>query len=189
MFRRPSPGVPTPPVQPSPQAAAAAAAASPNPALASSLLQAVAAQAFAANGAPSASTLAQAARSATPSTATTAAPIHMATNPASFHNVLKTHRVVVAFFTSQTCPPCRMIEPAFERLAHDKTQTAGVGGGGGVAFVKVDLGAGMGNAVGAEYGVRVTPTFLFFKDGNKASNYNVVRTFIRLRSHISRPMS
>ena len=25
----------------------------------------------------------------------------------------------------------------------------------------------MGNAVGAEYGVRATPTFIFFKDGNK----------------------
>lgn len=62
-----------------------------------------------------------------------------------------------------------MIEPAFERLAHQKTQAAGVGGGGGVAFVKVDLGAGMGNAVAAEYGVRVTPTFIFFRDGSKTS--------------------
>ena len=60
-----------------------------------------------------------------------------------------------------------MIEPTFERLAHEKTQTAGVGGGGGVAFVKVDLGAGMGHAVAAEYAVRVTPTFIFFRDGNK----------------------
>jgi len=42
---------------------------------------------------------------------------------------------------------------------------AGVGGVGGVAFVKVDLA--MGNSVGAEYGVRVTPTFIFFKDGSK----------------------
>lgn len=63
-----------------------------------------------------------------------------------------------------------MIEPVFERLAYERTQTADTGGrGGGVAFVKVDLGAGMGNMVGSEYSVRVTPTFLFFKDGNKAS--------------------
>lgn len=60
-----------------------------------------------------------------------------------------------------------MIEPTFERLAHEKTQAAGVGGGGGVAFVKVDLGAGMGQTVAAEYAVRATPTFIFFKDGNK----------------------
>lgn len=57
-----------------------------------------------------------------------------------------------------------MIEPTFERLAHEKTQAAGVGG---VAFVKVDLGAGMGQTVAAEYAVRATPTFIFFKDGNK----------------------
>ncbi|GJE88311.1 PPPDE putative peptidase domain-containing protein [Phanerochaete sordida] len=169
MFRRPAPGTPNPPVQPSPQAAAAAAAASPNPALASSLLQAVAAQAFAANGAPSASALAQSAQGVAEaaSSTTTTAPVHICTNPASFHSTLKTHRAVIAFFTSQTCPPCRMIEPTFEQLAHEKTQSAVVGGGGGIAFVKVDLGAGMGNAVGAEYGVRATPTFIFFKDGNK----------------------
>ena len=60
-----------------------------------------------------------------------------------------------------------MIEPVFEQLAHERTKAAGVGGGGGVAFVKIDLGVGMSNMVGGEYGVRVTPTFIFFKDGNK----------------------
>ena len=66
-----------------------------------------------------------------------------------------------------------MIEPVFERLAHERTVSGGVGVNGGasngIAFVKVDIGAGMGNILGAEYGVRVTPTFIFFRDGNKAS--------------------
>ncbi|EKM51910.1 uncharacterized protein PHACADRAFT_262319 [Phanerochaete carnosa HHB-10118-sp] len=169
MFRRPAPGTANPPAQPSPQAAAAAAAAAPDPALASTLLQAVAAQAFATDGAPSTSSLTQSAQSVTEaaSSETATAPIHMCTNPTSFHNTLRTHRAVVAFFTSQTCPPCRMIEPTFERLAHEKTQAAGIGGGGGIAFVKVDIGAGMGHAIGAEYGVRATPTFIFFKDSSK----------------------
>ncbi|TCD70510.1 hypothetical protein EIP91_002855 [Steccherinum ochraceum] len=166
MYRRPVPGAAPSPatIQPSPQAAAAAAAASPNPDLAASLLQAVASQAMA-NGFPSASGSANGV--STPSTQTLASPIHICTNSASFHSVLKSHKAVVAFFTSATCGPCRMIEPVFEQLAHNMTKTAGAGGGAGVAFVKVDLGVGMSNVVGGEFGVRVTPTFIFFKDGKK----------------------
>lgn len=66
-----------------------------------------------------------------------------------------------------------MIEPVFERIAHERTQAAGVGGGGGIAFVKVDLGAGMASMVASEYGVRVTPTFVFFRDGNKVRWWRV----------------
>lgn len=78
-----------------------------------------------------------------------------------------------------------MIEPSFERLAHEKTQAAGVGGGGGVAFVKVDLGAGMGNAVAAEYGVRVTPTFIFFRDGSKVRRELVGKCYQVLTASIA----
>jgi thiol-disulfide isomerase/thioredoxin len=51
-----------------------------------------------------------------------------------------------------------MIEPVFEELAQTKGQ---------VAFVKVDLGVGMGSMVAREYGVTATPTFGFFLDGKK----------------------
>jgi hypothetical protein len=54
-----------------------------------------------------------------------------------------------------------MIEPVFEDLARSKSQA------NDVAFVKIDLSVGMSNAVGGEYGVRVTPTFILFLDGNK----------------------
>jgi desumoylating isopeptidase 1 len=77
------------------------------------------------------------------------------------HALLKTHRAVVAFFTSQGCPPCGMISPVFETLAREK------GGREGVAFTKIDLGAGLGGSVASEWAVRVTPTFLFFLDGKK----------------------
>ena len=80
-----------------------------------------------------------------------------------------------------------MVEPTFERLAYEKTQAAGVGGGGGVAFVKVDIDAGMGNAVGAEFGVRATPTFIFFKDGNKVSTPCVKPAFTKYLSVYSDP--
>jgi thioredoxin-like negative regulator of GroEL len=53
-----------------------------------------------------------------------------------------------------------MIEPVFEELARTKGQ-------GQVAFVKVDLGVGMGSMVAREYGVTATPTFGLFLDGKK----------------------
>lgn len=37
----------------------------------------------------------------------------------------------------------------------------------GVAFVKIDLSAMLGGEVAGVYNVRVTPTFLFFLDGQK----------------------
>lgn len=168
MFRLPVPGAaPTSAtLQPSPAAAQAAVNASPNPALAASLLQAVANQAFspsASNGAgPSAPAPTQ--QQASSSTNTVSAPVHICTNPSSFHSLLRSHRAVVAMFTSATCGPCRMIEPVFEDLAWSKTHGLGKDR---VAFVKIDMGVGMGGQVAAEFGIRVTPTFLFFLDGQK----------------------
>jgi desumoylating isopeptidase 1 len=161
MFRRPVPGG-TPVPTPAPQAAINA---SPNPQLASSLLQAFANRAT--QPSPSPSTTPSQSRpsyqaNGHPSTSTVSAPIHACTNPASFNSLLATHRAVAAFFTSAGCGPCKMIEPSFESLAHEKKQ---------VAFAKIDLGVGMGGQVGGLYGVRVTPTFIFFLDGKKVSIY------------------
>ncbi|KIJ54831.1 hypothetical protein M422DRAFT_221228 [Sphaerobolus stellatus SS14] len=118
--------------------------------LSTSLLQAVAARA----GPPP---------SGSSSTETLTTPIHIATNPASFNSNLTSHRCVVAFFTSATCAPCKIVEPVFEQLAENNA------GKGRVAFVKVDMGVGLGNAVAGGFGVTATPTFLFFLDGNKVA--------------------
>ncbi|KAI9443300.1 DUF862-domain-containing protein [Lactarius indigo] len=97
----------------------------PSPGPASSLLQAVADRAT--TGAPPAAPAAL--------DSAVAGAIHVSTNPASFRSLLESHRAVVAMFTSATCGPCRMIEPSRGR------------GEGKVAFAKVDLGVGMGEAV------------------------------------------
>ncbi|KAG1743313.1 PPPDE putative peptidase domain-containing protein [Suillus paluster] len=163
MFRgRASTGVLTPPPDIGP-----ATTTSPNLELTSSLLMAVAADATSdGSGAPSSSrnylpTPAPTSPPTPTQSNTLTTPVHIATNPSSFHNELRTHRAVVAFFTSATCGPCRMIEPVFEDLASNKSRA------NDVAFVKIDLSVGMSNAVGGEYGVRVTPTFILFLDGNK----------------------
>ncbi|TRM64171.1 PPPDE putative peptidase domain-containing protein [Schizophyllum amplum] len=156
MYRRPVPGAPAAPA-PAPSADLAS-----NPALAASVLQAVAAQAAGGQG-PSAQ-----AGHPLHATETLTAPLHPCTNPASFHNLLRTHRAVVADFTDQQCGPCRMIAPVFERLAEEKGVRAGMSGRG-AAFTSIDIRVGQGNALAAEYGIRATPTFLFFLDGKKIS--------------------
>ncbi|KAJ6584791.1 PPPDE putative peptidase domain-containing protein [Mycena capillaripes] len=152
MYRRPVPGAPA--VAPPP----------PNQPVATSLLQAVAAQAQAgASNSPS--------QPAAPLAATEslAGPLHPSTNSASFRALLRTHRAVVAFFTDfQGCPPCRMITPVFEQLAAEKGARA-ANGGRGAAFTKIDLRVGAGGTLATEWGVRATPTFMFFLDGTKVA--------------------
>ncbi|KIM24661.1 hypothetical protein M408DRAFT_17525 [Serendipita vermifera MAFF 305830] len=122
-------------------------------ALASSILQGIAANA-AATGTPTQT------NGYTPATQTLTAPIQMCTNPSSFETLKQRHKAVVAFFTSQTCPPCKIVEPVFEELARAKASPS-------VAFVKIDMSVGMGHQVGQNNGVRATPTFQFYLDGKR----------------------
>jgi thiol-disulfide isomerase/thioredoxin len=148
MYRRPVANAPvSPPMN-----------AGTNPELTSSILQAVAAHAQT-NG-----------RSQPVSQATDSltAPMHIITNPASFNNFLKSHKAAVAFFTSETCPPCKMIEPVFERISEEKGLQNGRSGAG---FAKIDIDVGMGRTLASEWGIRATPTFMFFLDGKKVNNW------------------
>lgn len=67
----------------------------------------------------------------------------------------------VIFFTSATCPPCKLVYPAYEELAAEAGSKA--------VLIKVDLS----NAyeVGARYQVRVTPTFMTFIKGKKENEW------------------
>ncbi|KAH6911566.1 thioredoxin family protein [Coprinopsis sp. MPI-PUGE-AT-0042] len=149
MYRRPSAGTPTPPP-------VAPAAQQPiNQETAAALLQAVSTMATQNQGASG---------SSQPNPI--AGPIHIVTNTPSFASFLKTHKAAVAFFTSQTCPPCRMIEPVFERLAEEKGVRIDRDGAG---FAKIDLGVMGGSQLSSQYNVHATPTFLFFMDGQKVA--------------------
>ncbi|RDB15260.1 hypothetical protein Hypma_004803 [Hypsizygus marmoreus] len=143
MYQRPAPG------ETAPRVPAPIPATTPEPQLAASILQAVASQAQA---------------TSTPATQTLTAPIHVITNPASFHSFLRSHRAAVAFFTDVTCGPCKMIEPVFERLSEEKGVKAD---GSGVGFAKIDIGVGLGQSLATEWSIRATPTFIFFLDGKK----------------------
>ncbi|KAF9525052.1 PPPDE putative peptidase domain-containing protein [Crepidotus variabilis] len=147
MFRRPTPGA-------VPLAPAAGSSSSPDPQLTASILQSATSQAEAGTSV----------NTGQPSSSITA-PIHMITNSATFNNFVRNNKAAVALFTApKTCPPCRMIEPVYERLAEEKGSH---GGKQGAAFATIDTDAGVSRALSAEWGIRATPTFIFFLNGKK----------------------
>ena len=68
----------------------------------------------------------------------------------------------VIFFTSATCPPCKIVYPAYDELAADAGSKA--------VLIKVDLNDAY--EIGAKYQVRATPTFMTFIKGEKESEWS-----------------
>ena len=67
----------------------------------------------------------------------------------------------VIFFTSATCPPCKLVYPAYDELAAEAGNKA--------VLIKVDLSKAY--EVSARYQVRVTPTFMTFLKGEKENEW------------------
>lgn len=127
------------------------------PSLASTLLQSVAAQAT------GLSTAANGSSKQTPNPETS--PLTLVSSTANFHSILSQHSAVVVNFTNTSlCPPCRVIKPVYESIAD---YHAAIYGAKGARFVEVELGIGQGREIAGAYGVQATPTFMFFKNGEK----------------------
>ena len=186
MFRRPAPGQAAQPAVAASGAGALGPLSAQDASLTSALLSAVAAQAQAS---PSSSSTLPAAparpngtvngtrtsatngthtnginntstTSGSPSTLTLAAPIQICTSVQSLNSLLSTHTCLTVMFTSQTCAPCKAIEPVFERIAEQRASEH-------VGFAKVDMGMMGGQMIAGGYEVRATPSFLFFLKGKK----------------------
>lgn len=67
----------------------------------------------------------------------------------------------VIFFTSATCPPCKIVYPAYDDLAAEAGSKA--------ILIKVDISAAY--EIGARYQVRATPTFMTFLHGEKENEW------------------
>lgn len=64
------------------------------------------------------------------------------------------------FFTSSTCPPCKLAYPTYDRLAEQYSNAI---------FVKVDVNEAQ--EVAARYQIRATPTFMTFSRGAKQDEW------------------
>lgn len=94
---------------------------------------------------------------------------------------------VVIFFTSATCPPCKMVYPTYDELAEEAGDRA--------VLVKVDISTALD--VGMKYGVRATPTFMTFLREQKIDEWSGanpgqlrgnVRLFIQMNQHPHRKL-
>ena len=68
----------------------------------------------------------------------------------------------IIFFTSSTCPPCKMVYPAYDELAGEAGDKA--------TLIKVDISRAYD--VSSKYSVRATPTFMTFLKGKKENEWS-----------------
>ncbi|KAI8144269.1 PPPDE putative peptidase domain-containing protein [Fennellomyces sp. T-0311] len=108
-----------------------------------------------------------AALSAAPQPAGKPPVLQNAPNAATLKNWLQSYKAVVVFFTSATCPPCRMIKPDFERLVREKNDTDS----SRIKLLGVTVDTGVAYDAGAEFGIRATPTFMLFHNNAKFSEF------------------
>ena len=88
----------------------------------------------------------------------------------------------VIFFTSATCPPCKLVYPVFDDLAAEAGHKA--------VLIKVDLAQAY--EVGSRYNVRVTPSFTTFLKGKmenewSGANEAQLKTNVRLLLQMAAP--
>ena len=88
----------------------------------------------------------------------------------------------VIFFTSATCPPCKIVYPAYDELAAEAGRKA--------VLIKVDISQAY--EIGSKYQVRATPTFMSFLRGQKehewvGANEGQLRGNVRLLVQMAHP--
>ncbi|GFF38374.1 desumoylating isopeptidase 1 [Aspergillus udagawae] len=100
---------------------------------------------------------------------TAAAPVHPGTvrqvsNVSQLEEQLESavNSCAVIFFTSATCPPCKVVYPTYDELAEEAGDKA--------VLIKVDISAAYD--VSMKYGVRATPTFMTILKGNKLDEWS-----------------
>lgn len=75
--------------------------------------------------------------------------------------VSASRKCAIIFFTSATCPPCKILYPAYDELAAEAGNRA--------VFIKVDIGNAFD--VSSKYGISATPTFMTFLQGEKENEW------------------
>ncbi|KAI1319921.1 hypothetical protein EDD11_002596 [Mortierella claussenii] len=107
--------------------------------------------------------------------ATGSATVPYVTDLNQLQTIIRSNTAAVVYFTSATCPPCRVIAPIYEELVIAK--------GDQIKAVKVDISMPQAQAIGRAYEVRSTPTFMFFLKGEKFNQISGANQ-ADLRSHI-----
>ncbi|CAO1599569.1 hypothetical protein XANCAGTX0491_003290 [Xanthoria calcicola] len=89
--------------------------------------------------------------------------VHQVTTLKKLETLLTSARnsCAVIFFTSATCPPCKLVYPAYDELAAEAGDKA--------VLIKVDLSEAY--EIGSKYQVRAIPTFMSYLRGEKENEW------------------
>lgn len=89
--------------------------------------------------------------------------VHYATTLNTLDTLLTSAKssCAIIFFTSATCPPCKLLYPVYDELAAEAGDQA--------VLIKVDLSDAY--EIGTRHQVRATPTFMSFLKGEKESEW------------------
>ncbi len=74
---------------------------------------------------------------------------------ADFHQVVKTHHLMVVDFWAPWCGPCRIVSPVLEELSTEMAEKATFG----------KLNVDDNPIIASEFGIQGIPTIMIFKDG------------------------
>lgn len=101
--------------------------------------------------------------------------VHHPQNVSELDKLLKVaeNSCAVIFFTSQTCPPCKILYPAYDELAAESGDKA--------TLIKVDVSKVYD--IAAKYQVRATPTLITFLKGKKDQEWSGAHE-ARLRGNV-----
>lgn len=84
--------------------------------------------------------------------------------------LIEGHRAIVIYFTSQGCPPCRLIHPEFDALIQGQAEQGLKDRP--VIGLTLDLSSSGAYSAGAKWAVRGTPTFVFLLNGKEEHRFS-----------------
>ncbi|KAJ4255410.1 hypothetical protein NW762_009405 [Fusarium torreyae] len=70
----------------------------------------------------------------------------------------------VVFFTSATCPPCKVLYPIYDELAQEVGDKA--------TLIKVDISQPQQHEIGSRYSIRATPTIVTYLRGEEENRWS-----------------
>ncbi|RKL06882.1 hypothetical protein BFJ68_g10050 [Fusarium oxysporum] len=100
---------------------------------------------------------------------TPSAPKHgvkIVSNSAEFDRLMNgaKNSCAVVFFTSATCPPCKVLYPIYDELAEEVGEKA--------TLIKVDIAQPQAHEIGSRYSIRATPTIVTFLRGDEENRWS-----------------
>lgn len=115
--------------------------------------------------------------------------VYNITTPSELDSLLSAARdsCAVIFFTSATCPPCKIVYPTYDELASEAGDLSSA------RLIKIDISASRSaQSVAQRYQIRATPTFITFLKGQKQDEWSganpaQLRGNVRLLFQMARP--